>query len=621
MRLHAYEKIRVSYHTTITMSLTKGVLKDLFSKAKNHSPQAPFKIQIAHIKPITLANITKYRVMVHDGANSIQGLVEESAAPKVEAESIDRYLVIEVTDYSAFNSGNNKRLLLIKDFNLVSAGGAKVNVKEFETIDEYFNAHPDEGITGNDNGSSGDVKDSRPTPQSTTSAPRGNVGKVVKIDAISPYSNNWTIKARVLYKGDMRHWQNAKGEGKLISVHLLDELDEIKVTAFNETADRVEKEMEEGKVYYVLKGRVAAANKRFNNLNHPYELTLERESVIEECFDTASVPKITYNYVKLDQVQNLDVGTTIDVIGVLKTAHDAYQITSKATGKPFDKRNLVMVDDLGFAIEVGLWNNQALTFNEPEGTVIAFKLCKINEFNGNRLLSLSQLGLFQANPDQPEAYELKGWFDNQGSAQQFKLLKQDVGSGGNRIANRKTIAEAQQENLGRLEKPDYFTIRATITYVSPKSFCYPACANPVENNGRPGTCNRKVIETNTGSWRCERCDLEKSEPTYRYITTVLVLDETGQMWLSLFDEDARKLFGIDAGEMVKYQKAQEEDPSNTEFASAFLAANYKEYAFRVRAKLDSYNDVERVRYQVLSLDDLDYVAEADYLATELEKAL
>lgn len=36
-------------------------------------------------------------------------------------------------------------------------------------------------------------------------------------------TNRWTIKARVTVKSDVRTWSNAKGEGKLFSVNLLDE--------------------------------------------------------------------------------------------------------------------------------------------------------------------------------------------------------------------------------------------------------------------------------------------------------------------------------------------------------------------------------------------------------------
>ena len=41
---------------------------------------------------------------------------------------------------------------------------------------------------------------------------------VFPIEGLSPYSNKWTIKARVTQKGDIRTYSNAKGEGKLAAV-------------------------------------------------------------------------------------------------------------------------------------------------------------------------------------------------------------------------------------------------------------------------------------------------------------------------------------------------------------------------------------------------------------------
>jgi replication factor A1 len=35
--------------------------------------------------------------------------------------------------------------------------------------------------------------------------------------------SRWTIKARVTQKSDIKHWSNAKGEGKLFSVTFMDE--------------------------------------------------------------------------------------------------------------------------------------------------------------------------------------------------------------------------------------------------------------------------------------------------------------------------------------------------------------------------------------------------------------
>jgi hypothetical protein len=53
--------------------------------------------------------------------------------------------------------------------------------------------------------------------------PAQNDGAVCPIKSLNPYMNRWTIKARAVGKSDIRHWNNAKGSGKLFSVNLIDE--------------------------------------------------------------------------------------------------------------------------------------------------------------------------------------------------------------------------------------------------------------------------------------------------------------------------------------------------------------------------------------------------------------
>jgi len=48
----------------------------------------------------------------------------------------------------------------------------------------------------------------------------------------------WTIKARVTNKTDIRTWSNARGDGKLFSLDLMDESGEIRATAFNAECDK-----------------------------------------------------------------------------------------------------------------------------------------------------------------------------------------------------------------------------------------------------------------------------------------------------------------------------------------------------------------------------------------------
>lgn len=62
------------------------------------------------------------------------------------------------------------------------------------------------------------------------------------------YYPRWTLKARVTSKSEKKRWSNAKGEGQLFSVVLMDETGEIKATAFNAAVDSLYDLLEEGRV-------------------------------------------------------------------------------------------------------------------------------------------------------------------------------------------------------------------------------------------------------------------------------------------------------------------------------------------------------------------------------------
>jgi replication factor A1 len=92
-------------------------------------------------------------------------------------------------------------------------------------------------------------------PQAQSSKPSGatntlpaGFAPIHPIEALSPYSNKWTIRARVTQKSDIRTWSNQRGEGKLFNVTLMDDTGEIRATGFNEVVDNLYAKLEEGKV-------------------------------------------------------------------------------------------------------------------------------------------------------------------------------------------------------------------------------------------------------------------------------------------------------------------------------------------------------------------------------------
>lgn len=106
---------------------------------------------------------------------------------------------------------------------------------------------------------------------------------IYPIEAISPYSHKWTIKARCTSKSPIKTWHRSNSEGKLFSVNLLDDSGEIKATGFNDQCDLLYDLFQEGSVYYISSPcRVQIAKKQFSNLNNDYELTFERDTIVEK---------------------------------------------------------------------------------------------------------------------------------------------------------------------------------------------------------------------------------------------------------------------------------------------------------------------------------------------------
>lgn len=123
---------------------------------------------------------------------------------------------------------------------------------------------------------------------------------IYPIEAISPYSHKWTIKARCTSKSNIRTWHNRNGDGKLFSVNLLDDSGEIRATGFNDQCDMLYDVFQEGSVYYISSPcGVKLAKKQFTNLNNDYELTFERDTVVEKVSTMLYSPDVPWSYFAL----------------------------------------------------------------------------------------------------------------------------------------------------------------------------------------------------------------------------------------------------------------------------------------------------------------------------------
>ena len=119
-------------------------------------------------------------------------------------------------------------------------------------------------------------------------------------------------------KSELRYWKNAKGEGRLFNMDLIDrEGTLIQATAFNETAESLSQKLEQDKVYTFCNGTVKLANKRFTSIKNDYCLTFDYSTVIEPCKDDAQITGDGFSFTKLDEIEALVQNCTVDVIGVV----------------------------------------------------------------------------------------------------------------------------------------------------------------------------------------------------------------------------------------------------------------------------------------------------------------
>lgn len=568
-------------------------------------------LQCLQIKPLQAqpnGGGERYRIVLSDIKNYVQCMLATQANHVVHDGKLVKGCIVRVKSYNpnlvkgkkyvqddqlvtTLSLTSRASILIVLDLDVIESLGTPDKLGDpvaFEAKSEDANntAIGGSGFYGNKQ----QAPKPAPVPKKENLQSRGGGGShngnnvIYPIEALSPYAHKWTIKARVSAKSDIKTWHKNTGEGKLFSVNLLDESGEIKATAFNDQVDQFYDLLQEGQVYYLSNPcQVRLAKKQFSNLPNDYELTFERDTVIEMAEDQTNVPQVRFNFCGIQALNDVEKDTTVDVIGVLKTAEEVNQIVSKTTQKPYDKRELVIVDDSGFSVRVTIWGKTATNFDAVPESVIAFKGVRVSDFGG-RSLSLLSSGTMAVNPDIPEAHSLKGWYDASGRNDNFATHSNmaSMGNAAGRKNEDRNIFQVKDQNLG-MDDTAYFTLKGTIVYIKQDNFCYPAC--------RSEGCNKKVVQDDAG-WRCERCNMTYDKPEYRYIMSVNVNDYTGQLWLSVFDDVGRIIMnGKSADELMALK---EEDEAR--LAAEFDAANCTKLGFRCRAKMDTFQDTQRWVY-------------------------
>ncbi|GJR29406.1 replication protein A 70 kDa DNA-binding subunit A-like protein [Tanacetum coccineum] len=330
----------------------------------------------------------------------------------------------------------------------------------------------------------------------------------------------WTIKARVTAKAELRHYNNAKGDGKVFSFDLLDATGgAVRITCFNAIADQFYDQIEAGKVYFVSKGSVKPAQKAFNHLKNDHEIMLDSSSTIQPCYDDdSSIPQQQFNLRQIAEIEGLDNISVLDIIGVVFRIFPTC-IVKKKGGTETQKRNLHIKDMSRRSVDVTSWGN----FCNTDGQILQ-NMCDSGRFPILAIKSSraeSKFGLINKGNNMPSI--------------SLSHENTDV---------RKTVSLIKEEKLRTSEKADWITVSGNVGFLKVDSFYYTAC--PLTINDRK--CNKKATNNGDGKWRCDRCDKDVNECDYRYILQFQIQDHTGITWVTAFENGGEAIMGVTAKE-------------------------------------------------------------------------
>ncbi|KAL3818331.1 hypothetical protein ACJIZ3_004236 [Penstemon smallii] len=450
-------------------------------------------------------------------------------------------------------------------------------------------------------------------PPHQTVANRGPIApRIIPIAALNPFQGGWTIKARVTSKGDLRRYTNTKGDGKVFSFDLLDfDGGEIKATCFNVAADKFHPQIELGRVYMISNGSVQRAKENFNHLPNEHEIFLNSFSTMQPCFeDDKFIPHQQFHFLPISDVEKLARDSNVDIIGVVSSISPSSSILRK-NGTETQKRTLQLKDMSGRSVELTLWSNfcnaegQTLEKMLDSGLfpVLAVKSGRVNDFNGKSVGTTFNSQFF-IEPDFPEAQRLKTWFDGEGKCTPAIPISWGMS---------KTVSQIKDEKLGTLDKPDWITVSATLTYIKMDNFCYTACPIMIGDH-RP--CNKKVTDNGNGKWRCEKCDVILDKCDYRYILQMQIQDHTGTTWVTAFQESGEEIMGISAKDLCTLKHDEQDD---VKFAERLRSVLFTKFLFKLKVKEEIFNDEACVKSTVVKAEKVNFQTQSRYLLDSMAK--
>ena len=219
---------------------------------------------------------------------------------------------------------------------------------------------------------------------------------IMPISALNPYQNKWSIKARVMEK-DFRNYSNAKGDGKLFNMIVVDATGEVRVTGFTDAYNEHYDKVVVGRVYVISGGTLKPKNAQYNTTSHAFEITLNRGCTLDECEEPQgheAIPRYSFAFTPIGALEHTPDEAKVDVLGVIVESTELQSFTAKS-GREMQKRVATLADTTGRSIECTCFG--APSQDLAAGSVVAIKGAKVGAWNLKSLTIWSD-GAVTAHP-------------------------------------------------------------------------------------------------------------------------------------------------------------------------------------------------------------------------------
>ncbi|XP_011151578.1 replication protein A 70 kDa DNA-binding subunit isoform X2 [Harpegnathos saltator] len=547
-------------------------------------------LQLLSYRKLPGATFDWYRLVVSDGLRINQYAMLSTELNRLfENGTLTNYAVFKVSDYKVSSTIDEKQTLIIMGVQVLIPGNDVPDIIGSPTAKVTNKFEPETSKPHSSTVVHHEVEDNmQPSTISrdTNNSSRQEFG--VPIITLSP-KHRQAIKARVTNKSSIKEWKNKKG--KLFSMHLHDNSDEIKCVAFN---DKLYNNVENNKVYHISNYELKDSDRRYNKLKNQYEIIITDDTRIKESHDDADIPSIHFDFCPISQVENKQIYDTIDVLGVVVKSN--LKTFTKQSNENF-KRDIDIVDNSqpsGARICVTLWGQQAQEFDCNNGTILAIKGARVDEFNGKRLTIINspeRSTIIRKDPDLPEARVLLEWYRSYWS--KFNCTF-------------RTIRELTEATLGITS--NFFKVMAIIDSIHIENCIYKAC--PKDN------CKKKLTELAFEKYRCDSCKRDYLNFKYCLLLNMIISDITGNHRVTAFDEVAEKILEISAQELVRLK-----ENDNNAYIRKIDEAVLKRYTFYLKGIAEVFHGQRRPKYTCISIEPLNHHIYLMYFLQKINELL